>query len=225
MGKVTISEYTTKQPLNMIGEMAGICWNSDISDNSKNIQRAMDCIESNHGRTMEFPDVYLIIDGYSARVMRELYTHIGGAPTRLQSSTRYVDGKSFEYVIPPKIEDDEDAKEIFVEAMEKIRECYTKLDEMGLPREDVAMMLPLGMKSKMIDRCNLRHLMDMSRQRMCSRAYWEYRKLFNDICEALKEYSSQWGYLVDKLFYPKCEACGYCPEKKSCGRKPKKIQK
>ena len=57
-GKITIVEYTTKQPLNMIGEMAGICWNSPIDDSSKNIERAMDCLSSNHGRTMEFPDVY-----------------------------------------------------------------------------------------------------------------------------------------------------------------------
>ena len=35
-------------------------------------------------------------------------------------------------------------------------------------------------------------LVDMSRVRMCSRAYHEYRKMFNDICNALTEYSDEW---------------------------------
>ena len=226
MGKVTIVKYTTKQPLDMVGEMVGVCWNSPVDDSSKNVKRAMECFASGHGRTMEFPDVYLILDGYSARVMREFYTHIGGSPTRVQMSTRYVDAKSFKYVIPPKIEENEEAKKVFVEAMEKIRECYSKLDELGTPREDNAMILPLGMESKMVDKCNLRHLMDMSRQRMCNRAYWEYRQLFKDICDALSEYSSQWEYLVKNYFYPKCVSTKTCPEKRgSCGRFPKEEKK
>lgn len=32
MGECHILEYTTKTPLQMIGEMAGICWGSDIKD-------------------------------------------------------------------------------------------------------------------------------------------------------------------------------------------------
>ena len=62
----------------------------------------------------------------------------------------------------------------------------------------------------------------MSRQRMCTRAYWEYRELFNDICKALSEISEEWKWIVDNLFKPKCEQFGYCTEKKSCGRKLKK---
>jgi thymidylate synthase (FAD) len=83
MGTVIIQEHTTKNPLSMIGEQAGLCWGSDTSNQEKNIKRALDCLESNHGRTLEFPDVYMTLDGYSARVIREWYTHIGGGPTRL----------------------------------------------------------------------------------------------------------------------------------------------
>lgn len=221
-GKVTIFKFTTDKPLDMIGEMTGVCWNSPIDDSSKNIQRAMDCLESGHGRTMEFPDIYMVIDGYSARVMREFYTHIGGSPTRLQSSTRYVDAKSFKAIVPPSIERDPEALKIYNDIIEAIREGYAKLLDLNIPREDSAMMLPLGMESKMVDKCNFRHLMDMSRQRMCNRAYWEYRKLFKDICKALSEYSSQWDYLIKNYCYPKCVATKSCPEKRgSCGKFPK----
>ena len=84
------------------------------------------------------------------------------------------------------------------------------------------MLLPLGMTTKIVDRRNLRNLVDMSHQRMCTRAYWEYRQLFNDICNALREYSDEWRWIVDNLFKPKCDVFGYCTEKKSCGRKDKK---
>ena len=94
MGTVTIQRFTYKNPISMIGEEAGICWGADTSNPEKNYKRGLDCLESEHGRTFEFPDVYMILDGYSARVIREWYTHIGGSPTRLQASTRYIDYES-----------------------------------------------------------------------------------------------------------------------------------
>ena len=222
MGRVLVREYTTKTPLQMIGESAGFCWGSDISDANKNMKRAIDCIASGHGRTMEFPDIHLILDGYSARVIREFYTHIGCLPTRLQSSTRYVDAKSFKYVTPPSVFKNEKARQVYDETMEHIREGYAKLEELGIKREDAAMVLPLGMETVIVDKRNFRNLVDMAKNRMCTRAYWEYRELMNDICEALSSYSGEWNTLIKLCMKPKCEISGYCTESKSCGRKPKK---
>lgn len=222
MGRVLVRDYTTKTPLQMIGESAGFCWGSDVSNVDKNMKRAIDCIASGHGRTMEFPDIHLILDGYSARVIREFYTHIGGLPTRLQSSTRYIDAKSFKYVTPPSVLKNEEAKRIYDETMEHIREGYAKLEELGIKREDAAMVLPLGMETVIVDKRNFRNLVDMARNRMCTRAYWEYRELMNDICEALSSYSGEWNTLIKLCMKPKCEISGYCTESKSCGRKPKK---
>lgn len=222
MGRVLVRDYTTKTPLQMIGESAGFCWGSDISDANKNMKRAIDCIASGHGRTMEFPDIHLILDGYSARVIREFYTHIGCLPTRLQSSTRYVDAKSFKYVTPPSVFKNEKAKQVYDETMEHIREGYAKLEELGVKREDAAMVLPLGMETVIVDKRNFRNLVDMAKNRMCTRAYWEYRQLMNDICEALSSYSGEWNTLIKLCMKPKCEISGYCTESKSCGRKPKK---
>ena len=222
MGRVLVRDYTTKTPLQMIGESAGFCWGSDISDANKNMKRAIECIASGHGRTMEFPDIHLILDGYSARVIREFYTHIGCLPTRLQSSTRYVDAKSFKYVTPPSVFKNEKAKQVYDETMEHIREGYAKLEELGIKREDAAMVLPLGMETVIVDKRNFRNLVDMAKNRMCTRAYWEYRELMNDICEALSSYSGEWNTLIKLCMKPKCEISGYCTESKSCGRKPKK---
>ena len=223
MGKIIIQQETTTDPISLIGREAGVCWGADITNQERNDKRGMDCLTSGHGRTWEYPQVYMILDGYSARVIREFYTHIGGGPTRLQASTRYINyQKGFPYVIPPKIAADEEAKAVYCHAMDEILLSMQKLEEKGLPREDIGMLLPLGMETKVVFRSNLRNLIDMAHQRMCTRAYWEYRALMNDMVKALSEYSEEWNYLTQHYFVPKCEVTGFCTEAKCCGRKPAK---
>ena len=220
---ITILEETTKNPITLMGARAGVCWGADIADNEKNYNRGLDCIKSGHGRVMEYVNVEMIIDGYSARVIREWYTHIGGAPTRLQASTRYINYKTFDIVVPPSVaKAGKEAEAAVSETIAKIKDTLKLLEEAGVPREDSAMLLPLGMTTKIVDKRNLRSLVDMSHQRMCTRAFWEYRKLFAELSKALADYSEEWKTLVDMLFMPKCELSGFCTEKKSCGRMPKK---
>ena len=216
MGTVTILDTTTRNPITLIGERAGICWGADTSDSEKNYKRGWDCITSGHGRTLEFVNVEMVLDGYSARVIREWYTHIGGAPTRLQASTRYIDYGEFEYVTPPSIESDENALARYREAMGAISWALRNMP--GIPREDAALLLPLGMTTRIVDKRNLRNLIDMSRQRLCLRAYWEFRELFGDIIIALNNYSDEWQWITTAQFQPKCEMLGYCPEKHGCGK-------
>lgn len=224
MGKIIILPETTRNPISLIGRRAGICWGADITDEQKNYKRGLDCLENNHGRTLEYVNIEAVFDGWSARVIREWYTHIGCLPTRLQESTRYVDySNGFGYVIPSKIKNNVKALKIYTETMNHIRESANILEnELDIPREDVANMFPIGMNTKIVDKRNLRNVIDMSYQRMCNRAYWEYRKLFNAYAKELRSIDDEWAYIVDNYFMPKCEMLGYCPEKHSCGRKPKK---
>ena len=225
MGKVTILPETTRNPISLIGRRAGICWGADITDEQKNYKRGLECLSNNHGRTLEFVNVEAVLDGWSARVIREWYTHIGGSPTRLQASTRYINySNGFDYIIPSKIQNNAMALDKYTETMGIIRENAAILEnDFGIPREDVANLFPLGMNTKMVDKRNLRNIIDMSHQRMCTRAYWEYRKLFRTYVDELRKIDDEWAYIVDNYFMPKCEALGYCPEKYSCGRKPKKV--
>lgn len=219
MGKISIC-YTDPNPISRIGKMAGLCWGANTEDDMKNYKRGLDCLESRHGRTWEFPDVTFIIEGYSARVIRELYTHIGGAPTRLQESTRYVDGATFEFITPKKILNNPEALEVYNNTMQKIREGICILEGLGIHKEDAAMLLPLGMETKVVLKINLRTLISMAQQRLCTRAYWEFRELIKDMGNALAELSVEWGDIVDTYFVPKCEYEGVCHERYSCGRMP-----
>lgn len=223
MGQVIIQNFTTKNPITMIGMEAGVCWGADIADDTKNYKRGLDCLENEHGRTFEFPDVYMILDGYSARVIREWYTHVGGAPTRLQASTRYINYQDgFKYVTPPSIQNNDTALHVYDNMMQKIVTALQTLESLGVPREDSALGLPLGMETKIVCKHNARNLIDMSHQRMCTRAYHEYRSMFKDVCNALREYSDEWAYLVDRYFMPKCKHMGFCKEKYTCGLMPKR---
>lgn len=226
MGQVIILPETPKNPLSLIGERAGVCWNADVSDNEKNIKRGIGCIEAGHGRTMEFVDVHMIIDGFSARVMREYYRHVGGLTPYLQASTRYIDYKDFTVIRPASIEKNKEALAEFDTAVDNLRKSLEALKALGVPNEDVANLLPLGMTTKCIEKRNLRNLVDMSHVRKCSRAFHEYRlELFPAIENALRDYSDQWAWIVDNRFKPKCEVYGYCNEKNSCGKMPKKEDK
>lgn len=223
MSQIIIQKETTADPISLIGREAGVCWGGNIEDPEKNYKRGLDCLSSGHGRTWEYPQIYMVLDGYSARVIREFYTHIAGGPTRLQASTRYINyQKGFPYVTAPSIAQNEEANRIYEDTMNRILQGMQKLEEMGLPREDIGMMLPLAMETKVVVRTNLRNLINMSHQRMCTRAYWEYRNLMRDLVQALGDYSEEWKYLTDYYFKPKCELTGFCTEAKCCGRKPRK---
>lgn len=221
MGTITILQTTTKNPITLMGERAGVCVGADISDLTANYKRGKDCIESGHGRVMEYVNIEAVIDGYSARVIREWYTHIGGAPTRLQASTRYINYGDFDYVVPASVKETTQRESHYRNAMTTIMATVEFLERIGVPREDAAMLLPLGMTTRIVDKRNMRNVVDMSRQRECGRAYWEFQQLFRDYKSALADYSDEWQWVVKNMMHPKCFEVGYCTERKSCGRMPK----
>lgn len=222
MGTVTIMSETTKNPFTLIGECAGTCYGTDTTSPDRNYKRGKQCLADGHGRVAELPQIYLILDGYSSRTIRQVYTHIGGAPTRLQASTRYIKYEDFDYISPASISNNPEAARIYGETMAAINQAYFELLDLGIKKEDVANVLPLGMTSKVVIRTNMRQLIEMCHQRMCSRAYWEFRFLMNDLKAALAAYSDEWAEVTEEYFVPKCAVAGYCIEHESCGRYPMK---
>ena len=206
-----------------------MCWGAPLDDKEKNIKRAISCIKAGHGRVMEYVDVELVISDVSARCLRELYTHIGGAPTRLQASTRYISEQSgFDYYTPPKIENNMGCKQMFTEGMGTIQKVYNGLLEEGMTKEDAANVLPLGMMSKMVWKVNLRTLINFCQQRSCTRALKEIRDLTKEIVSLLGSKNEEWAWIAENLFVPKCEQYKYindsfcfCTEQQCCGKHPK----
>lgn len=220
MGKVTIMSQTLKQPLSFMGECAGPAYGSDTSNPEKNYKRGLTCVKDGHGRMLEFCDVFLKIEGYSARVMREFMRHVGDGLTAIQRSTRYCNEADFEYYTPPYIE--KNLKDDYDKIMSRIQNAYYDLIECGVSKEDAANILPLGMNTVVVMKKNARCLSDMAQVRLCNRAYVEYRQLMKDIIQALRDYSPEWDTLADEIFKCKCDVYGYCTEKFGCGKYPKR---
>lgn len=210
----------TTTPLSDMGIAAGTCWNAPTNDSAKNIRRAMDCIESGHGRVEEYPDVTVVISEYSARCIRELYTHIIGT-TRLQESTRYVDCENFKFYEPGL---EPSAKKVYEGIMGNIKDAYAELIRLGVSKEDAANVLPLGMHTKIVWKINVRALEHFANMRLCARAYKEIRALARELKKVLSEYSEEWKQLVDVIMVPNCQKYLYCTEKFCCGAAPKKSE-
>lgn len=227
--EIELLDGTTENPLQKMGYNAGVCWAAPLDDAEKNRKRAISCIKAGHGRVLEYVDVEMVISGASARCLRELYTHIGGSPTRLQSSTRYVsEEQGFGYYIPPKIENNEELKPIYEEGMENIQKTYNSLMARKATKEDAANILPLGMESKMVWKINLRALINFMNRRLCTRALKEIRDLSIEIKDRLAEKNEEWAWIAENLFVPTCEIYKYrnpnlvfCPEQQCCGRHKK----
>ena len=222
----------TKNPLMEIGKAASICYDSitleEIIANAKTkkaIGIAKHCLNSGHTRVAEFADVTLLIDAYSARVIREFYTHVIGT-SRVQASTRYIKYKDlkFGYYVPNSIKKNKEAKLIYDDCMDNILDSYSRLLELGIPQQDAANVLPLGHNTTIVCKINLRALMHMFEVRTCTRAYEEYRKLMKELKDVVKNLDEQWLFLCEKHFKTKCEKMMYCDEGQTCGRFPSRVE-
>lgn len=210
-----------ENPITHCGKVAGLCWGANTDNDEQNFKRGLECIKNNHGRVMEYTDITIEISEYSARVIRELYTHIVGT-SRLQESTRYVDCSDLGYYIPPSIKVNSTAKELYEKCIANIMKTYSELLDLGVKKEDVANLLPLGSHTKVILKINLRALINLSHLRLCNRAYIEFRQLMLELIKVLTPISNEWELLCKQIFVPKCINMGYCDERYSCGLRPKK---
>lgn len=136
-----------------------------------------------------------------------------------QQSQRYcgLEDGAFEYVTPSAIEKNEEAKEVFEYCMQTISEAYRTLTELGIVAEDARAVLPNAACTSITMTLNLRELMHLCNERLCTCAQAEIRTMVRMMVkEVLKQLDFLTPYLV-----PKCEMLGYCnePARRSCGRK------
>jgi thymidylate synthase (FAD) len=210
---IEILNYT-KKPLQVIGTNASYCYNTKLKDEEHATRIAKHCINSGHGRNLEFADVTLKIT-CSARVAREVFTHIGGTPTRVQASTRYITYNDFNYITPNGLSEEQE-KEYHL-CMKSIRDSYRTLKEMNLENDITGYILPLAMETTFIWKGNVRTLENMFNQRLCYRALEEYRLLMKELKKKLSMLDDEWKWISDNLFVPKCTKMGFCIEdKKDC---------
>lgn len=219
-----------RNPISLIGKNAAVCYGKPIDTvmgeyDEADYKRGLACIESGHGRALEYAAVDVEVSGYSARCIREVYTHIVGT-TRLQESTRYIDMSDFGYFMPDSIRNNPRAHMLYVNLMDTVKATYEQLRDIDIPVEDCANTLPIAYNTRITFKINVRSLLHLAEERSCSRAYHEIRDFVNEFKKVLYSYGnnaceSEWKEIA-LMMRPKCENLGYCPEKKGCGRWPSK---
>lgn len=227
--EVTLVPVAEQEALDKLYTACRTCYNAgtpndmfrDIKhtteDNEKKLNLLKHVLNSGHHSVMEHVTVTFLISGVSRALTHQLVRH--RVSSYSQQSQRYVKFKDgvFEYVTPGKIANNEEALNVFEDTMATISEAYKKLVELGLPAEDARAVLPNACTTNITWSCNLRELMHVCNERLCTCAQSEIRTLMREV---VKQVVAQLPFMKPYLV-PKCEVLGYCNESKqrSCGRK------
>lgn len=142
---------------------------------------------SGHHSVLEHAYATFRISGISRACSHQLVRHRLCSFT--QKSQRYVDEKDFSYVIPPSVEESEEAKKLFEEFMESARNTYVRLKELGIKNEDARYVLPNATETEIVLTANFRELRHIISLRKDKSAQWEIRKLAHEMLRLLKEHA------------------------------------
>lgn len=176
------------------------------------------------------------VEGVSRTLTHQLVRH--RIASFSQQSQRYVRLNQFEYIIPPAIGNNKEAKEIFINAMKENQKNYDKISNLlfdehynryiseGLKEkeakmkaekeaiEDARYIFPNACETKIVFTMNARSLLNFFNLRCCNRAQWEIRELATQM---LKEVKKVYPILF-KNAGPNCIK-GPCPEgNMTCGK-------
>lgn len=240
--KVELLRYTPEGE-KLIASAAKLCYSSvGISSIEENLseestERFLNMLmKLGHQSPIEHISFTFGIEGVSRTLTHQLVRH--RIASYSQQSQRYVKLNQFEYVIPPSIEGNEEAKKLFIEAMEKDQEYYNRLTEIlfnehytrmineGLTDkeakmkaekeaiEDARYVFPNACETKIVVTMNARTLLNFFSIRCCLRAQWEIRALATEMLRLVKG-------IYPTLFKKAGPSCisGPCPEgNMTCGK-------
>lgn len=248
MAKVTLLTYTP-EPERVIAAAAKLCYspsNIDTIMDKQDQKTAADFVAKlmnmGHESPIEHVSFTFGIEGVSRTLLAQITRH------RIASysvqSQRYVSEKNFEYVIPPEIEADNEARDIFLNAMKQAGESYDILADILTHKhmknmmeagadektaaynakkkaiEDARFVLPNACDTKMMVTMNARGLMNFFRHRLCNRAQWEIR----DVALEMYKLVYREAPSLFKFAGPAC-VLGPCPEgEKTCGERSHMIE-
>jgi thymidylate synthase (FAD) len=244
--KVKIIAHTPN-PEAVVASAAKLCYSKvGVDEIQKNltedgIEKFVSMLSTiGHHSPLEHCTFTFAVEGISRACSHQLVRH--RIASFSQQSQRYVKLDKFDYIIPTAIENNEFAKDIFLNAMEQDQKAYNgiveelmneyiassgytlasipkneynKLEKLAI--EDARYVFPNACETKIVFTMNVRTLMNFFTHRCCDRAQWEIRDLANEMLIQVKE-------IAPTLFKKAGASCvrGKCPEgSMSCGN-PKK---
>ncbi len=230
--KVTLLSYTP-EPERLAAAAARLCYSNKTIDtlydgmtNPEDMIKML--IDMGHESPLEHASFTFGIEGVSRSLLAQLTRH------RIASysvkSQRYVDESKLEVVVPPAIAQNPEAKAMFDETTEYLRQKYISLRDIlkekyileGMEQkaaqkkaiEDARFVLPNACETSLIMTMNVRSLFNFFSLRCCNRAQWEIRGLADEMLRLVRE-------VAPSLFKNAGAPCvsGPCNQgKMSCGK-------
>ena len=214
----------TPNPDNVVATSARLCYSDNNidelletfkNDNSKLDNFINKLNDLGHLSPFEHVTFTFGVEGVSRTLSHQLVRH--RIASYSQKSQRYVNEHNFNYIIPPKIEANEDTKEMYKELMKNINGVYQSLVALNIPKEDARYVLPNATETKLIMTFNARSLLNFFSLRCCTRAQWEIREMAYQMLTEVKKVAP----LLFKKAGAFCKSKGYCQEgNMSCGIAP-----
>lgn len=226
MIKVKLLEYTP-EPERVVAMAARLCYSSigaeELSERLSD-EKVKEMVERmvalGHGSTIEHVSFTFGIEGVSRVLTHQLVRH--RIASYDQQSQRYVAAHDFEYVTPPSIEGNPEAKKKFDALLKDIRRTYDELTELGVPKEDARYVLANATETKILVTMNARSLHHFFNLRCCYRAQWEIREMAYKMLEEVQKVAPT----LFKNAGASCVNTGRCPEgAMTCGHFSEMIKK
>lgn len=240
--KVFLLQHTP-QPETLVASAAKLCYSKS---NIENIMQGLEeektreflnmLVEIGHESPIEHVSFTFGIEGVSRSLLAQITRH------RIASfsvkSQRYVKEGQFEYIVPPEIENEPQAKEIYFKTMEDLQKQYNVITDILSSKhyntfleegkseknakrlaekkaiEDARFILPNACETKIIITLNARSLLNFFKHRCCNRAQWEIRNLAVQMLKLVRQVAPT----IFKNAGPPC-LNGKCSEgKMTCGK-------
>lgn len=167
--------------------------------------------ESGHLSPFEHASFSFAIEGISRVATHQLVRHRMASYS--QQSQRYVGMGSQTCIVPPSVENSEEAARIFKEQLDSAWQCYNRLVELGISNEDARFILPHGTETRIVVTMNARELHHFFSLRLCKRSQWEIRELARCMFALVREEAPE----IFSAGGPSCVVDGVCTEAHSCG--------
>lgn len=142
-------------------------------------------LRSGHYSVLEHASATFRIKGGSRSFTHQLVRHRVCAFS--QQSQRYVDQKKISLVIPDSINNNADAKKVFLDLIENAHDTYTTLQRLGIRKEDARFVLPNAIESEIVMSANFRELRHIFKERCNKAAQWEIRKIAIEMLKIMKQ--------------------------------------
>lgn len=203
---------------------------SDLTNDDR--KRAWEQANKTHLKApLEFVKFHFFIEGVTRAFTHQMVRQ--RTAVYAQESLRFAVKENLvqEINLPPSIQEGSMEADVWESAVESIQEGYDYLIARGIPAEDARGLLPHAVTTRLNYCTDLRALADHAGNRLCTQAQFEWRIVFSQIVQAIRQYQEghyrragktnvfveerpDWQFKMianSEIFRPVCYKLGHCP--------------